>query len=238
MRSQLETTPPYSGADMVADANEALQSIATNFAGPTDPAAMAWPYATWADTANDLLKRRNAANTAWVTLGPLFYNAQNAIDEVAISALSYATTSGSAIEISGIPSWARRVTLSFSVVRISAASAILLRLGTSTSVETTLYNQTSAVLSAGTTNITAYDEAYVIATPAVPGDFISGVTTLTRYVDTNTWMISSQLRVGDTAVQVTAGRKSLSSNLTRVVLTTIAGTPTFNNGSVAISWEA
>lgn len=71
MRSQLETTPPYSGADMVADANEALQSIATNFAGPTDPAAMTWPYATWADTGNGLLKRRNAANTAWVTIGPL-----------------------------------------------------------------------------------------------------------------------------------------------------------------------
>lgn len=29
------------------------------------------PYMTWADTGNMLLKRRNAANTAWVTLGPL-----------------------------------------------------------------------------------------------------------------------------------------------------------------------
>lgn len=31
-----------------------------------------WPFMTWADTGNMLLKRRNAANTAWVTLGPLF----------------------------------------------------------------------------------------------------------------------------------------------------------------------
>lgn len=72
MRSQLETTPPYSGADMVADANDAFQTIATDFAGATDPAAMAWPYATWADTGNMLLKRRNAADTAWVSEGALF----------------------------------------------------------------------------------------------------------------------------------------------------------------------
>jgi|GEM_PF-6872167 len=71
MRSQLETTPPYSGADMVADANDAFQTIATDFAGATDPAAMAWPYATWADTGNGLLKRRNAANMDWVVEAPL-----------------------------------------------------------------------------------------------------------------------------------------------------------------------
>ncbi|QIM48997.1 hypothetical protein G9Q38_07285 [Pusillimonas sp. DMV24BSW_D] len=71
---QLNTTPPYSGADAVDDTNKALQTIATDFAGTTDPAGLdgCGPYCTWADTANGLLKRRNAADTAWVVEGELF----------------------------------------------------------------------------------------------------------------------------------------------------------------------
>lgn len=104
----LNTTPPYSGADLVDDVNDALQSLGTDFAGSTDPAAVGGvgPYMTWADTANGLLKRRNAADTAWVTIGKLLvdnsdaanidYNntasglsatdVEGAIDEVALKA--------------------------------------------------------------------------------------------------------------------------------------------------------
>lgn len=68
----IPTTPPLPGAALVDDVNDALATIATNFAGDTDPAALAPPYATWADTANGLLKRRNAAGTAWITLRKLW----------------------------------------------------------------------------------------------------------------------------------------------------------------------
>lgn len=51
---------------MVQDINKSNLSLATDFAGPDDPAAYAVPYSKWADTANGLLKRRNAANSAWV----------------------------------------------------------------------------------------------------------------------------------------------------------------------------
>lgn len=56
---------------MVQQVNGALETIATDFAGSTDPAAFAGAYMTWADTANQVLKRRNAANTAWVVIGNL-----------------------------------------------------------------------------------------------------------------------------------------------------------------------
>ena len=69
---QLSTTPPYPGLAMVQDANGALATIASDFAGGTDPAAFAGPNMTWADTNNNLLKRRNAAGTEWVTISPLF----------------------------------------------------------------------------------------------------------------------------------------------------------------------
>lgn len=69
--SQISNVPPLSGVDLVDQANKALQTIATDFAGADDPASTAWPYATWADTANNLRKRRNAAGTTWIVEGVL-----------------------------------------------------------------------------------------------------------------------------------------------------------------------
>lgn len=68
----IPTDPPLPGTSLVDRTNSALATIATDFAGDTDPAALAPPYATWADTANGLLKRRNAAGSAWVTLCKLW----------------------------------------------------------------------------------------------------------------------------------------------------------------------
>ncbi|CAB3663237.1 Uncharacterised protein [Achromobacter denitrificans] len=68
---QLSITPPQPGVVVFPALNDALQTIATDFSGDTDPAALAWPLSTWADTANNLIKRRNAAHTGWVTEGAL-----------------------------------------------------------------------------------------------------------------------------------------------------------------------
>jgi hypothetical protein len=62
----------YPGLAVIQDINKALATIATDFAGPDDPAAKAFAYCTWADTGNMLLKRRNAANTAWAIAARLF----------------------------------------------------------------------------------------------------------------------------------------------------------------------
>lgn len=68
---QITTTPPLPGLQLVQDMNKALETIATDFAGSTDPAAMAWAYSTWADTGTGTFKRRNSANSAWAIEGRL-----------------------------------------------------------------------------------------------------------------------------------------------------------------------
>lgn len=70
--TQITTTPPLPGLKLVQDLNKALQTLGTDFAGSSDPASLAWPYATWADTGTGTVKRRNAANSAWVIEGRLF----------------------------------------------------------------------------------------------------------------------------------------------------------------------
>lgn len=57
-------------ANLRADLNNALSAIATNHSGASAPSttfANQW----WYDTTNDLLKIRNEADTAWITVGTL-----------------------------------------------------------------------------------------------------------------------------------------------------------------------
>lgn len=73
--SQLPTTPPLPGTTAIPAINNALQAIATDFSGPNDPAAWAWAYSRWADTVNQVMKRRNDTNTGWVIESELFKRA-------------------------------------------------------------------------------------------------------------------------------------------------------------------
>lgn len=58
------------GAAVRSDLNDAFAAIATNNSNATSPATT-YAYQWWADTTSGLLKIRNAANSGWVTVGPL-----------------------------------------------------------------------------------------------------------------------------------------------------------------------
>ncbi len=58
------------GASVRADINAALAAIISQSSGATEPSTM-YAYQFWADTTLGLLKIRNAANSAWVTIGTL-----------------------------------------------------------------------------------------------------------------------------------------------------------------------
>jgi hypothetical protein len=56
------------GAAVRSDLNNALAAIVSNNSSSTEPATT-YAFQWWADTTNTLLKIRNAANSAWVTVG-------------------------------------------------------------------------------------------------------------------------------------------------------------------------
>jgi hypothetical protein len=58
------------GAAVRSDLNGQLAAIVSNNSGATEPATM-YAYQWWADTTAGLLKLRNAANNAWITIGTL-----------------------------------------------------------------------------------------------------------------------------------------------------------------------
>jgi len=58
------------GAAVRSDINGQLAAIVSNSSGTTEPATM-YAYQWWADTTTGLLKLRNGANNAWITVGTL-----------------------------------------------------------------------------------------------------------------------------------------------------------------------
>ena len=59
-----------SGAAFRADLNNGLAAIVSQNSGSTQPSTT-YAYQWWADTTTGLLKQRNAANNAWITIGTL-----------------------------------------------------------------------------------------------------------------------------------------------------------------------
>ena len=52
---------------MRSDMNSALQALATNSSGATAPSTT-YAYQYWYDTTTNILKMRNAANSAWINI--------------------------------------------------------------------------------------------------------------------------------------------------------------------------
>lgn len=58
------------GAAVRSDLNGGFAAIVSNNSGVTEPGTM-YAYQWWPDTTTGLLKQRNAANSAWITIGTL-----------------------------------------------------------------------------------------------------------------------------------------------------------------------
>ena len=66
------------GATVRADINNALLAISSTNSGSSEPSTT-YAYEMWVDTTGNLLKLRNGANSAWITLGVSVVDS-NAVD--------------------------------------------------------------------------------------------------------------------------------------------------------------
>ena len=78
------------GAAVRSDLNDALAAIVSNNSSATAPATT-YAYMWWPDTTTGLLKQRNAANSAWITIGTL------ASTNLGLASLAGATFTGDVI---------------------------------------------------------------------------------------------------------------------------------------------
>lgn len=248
-----------SGATVRADLNNVLSAIMSLNSGGTAPTTTA-AYMPWADTATGLLKIRNAANSAWITVGTLASanlglvvapttggttadqvlstngsGVQSWVDRMRlVRDTAKASTSGATVPFTGIPSWARRITLSLQGVSTSGTAGLQAQVGTSSGTVATGYLSASSSSTPTTSNSTTG----FLMTPAdiVAGAVMHGNITLVNMTG-NVWSATSTIARSDAAyVANSAGTISLAGTLDRILLTT-TGADTFDLGTVNIVYE-
>jgi len=150
-----------------------------------------------------------------------------------------ASTSGTSIDFTGIPSWVKRITIMYSGVSTNGTSNWLVQLGDSGGVENTGYLGVGTFLGA-TVAGSNYTAGFGFSVGGA-GHILHGSAVLTLLSSsTNSWTCMGSLGGTGTAagfIYSTAGAKSLSGTLDRVRLTTVNGTDTFDAGSVNVLYE-
>lgn len=150
---------------------------------------------------------------------------------------SQASTSGTAIDFTGIPSWTKRVTVMFNGVSTTGTSGFMVQLGDSGGVENSGYSGGALVQS----NI-----FHVVAAGiAVTGDasyftaatLVSGAVSFSQFSG-STWVASGNTFSSNNSwAWAIGGIKPLSAALDRIRVTTVNGTDTFDAGTINIMYE-
>jgi hypothetical protein len=150
-----------------------------------------------------------------------------------VSGTAVASTSGTSIDFTSIPSWVKRLTVMFNGVS-TTGSGILIQIGagsvtTSGYVSTcNQYNQTN-----GTNGISSTAGFAMYSSSA---DIISGIMTINA-LGSNIWINSFAGKRTTTECISGGGNVTLGGTLDRVRITTVNGTDTFDAGTVNIMYE-
>lgn len=153
------------------------------------------------------------------------------------AATMQATTSGTAANFTDIPSWVKRITVTFNGVSTNGTSPLLIQIG-SGSYDTSSYVGTVASLpNAAAIAAANFSAGFIVGSVVTAGSTISGIATLT-HIGSNVWVFNSVTGRGDEArAEVAGGQHTLSNTLDRLRLTATNGTDAFDLGNVNILYE-
>jgi len=148
------------------------------------------------------------------------------------SGTAVASTSGTSIDFTSIPSWVKRITVMIAGVSTSGTSPVRLQIGGG-SVETTGYESTSTVMNTANGTSTGGFDRYQTAA----ADITNGYYFL-LLIGSNQWVCVAQYALSTASNPGwISGRKTTATTLDRVRLTTVSGTDTFDAGTVNILYE-
>jgi hypothetical protein len=193
-----------------------------------------------ADGTMKLARGNNGATTQDVitvdTNGKVAF-AQGSAGSVLTSGTAIATTSGTSHDFTSIPSWVKRITVTFMGVSTSGTNNVQIQIGDSGGIETTGYLGT--VWSLAATGGTLLTASFGVTQTTTAAAVLHGLMTIVLSdTATNTWSASSIVgHSNSAALQLSGGSKSLTGTLDRLRLTTVGGTDTFDAGSINILYE-
>ena len=153
-----------------------------------------------------------------------------------VSGTAQASTSGTSIDFTGIPSWVKRVTVMFNGVSTNGTSLVQVQIG-SGSFTTSGYS--GGYTSQGATNTVTGGNlsAGFICAGGAATVIAFGQMTLFN-ITGNTWGASSLIGRSEAAATLTMGGSlALSGTLDRIRITTVNNTDTFDAGTINIMYE-
>jgi len=155
-----------------------------------------------------------------------------------VSGTAQASTSGTSIDFTGVPSWVKRVTVMFNGVSTSGTSLVQVQLGTGGTPTTTGYTCANGYINNanGTAVITATTG---FTTQGVSASDLRYGTMIFQNITGNTWMCGGGTMYSSVVPYFgsTSGVIALGGVLNLVRITTVNGTDTFDAGSVNILYE-
>ena len=155
---------------------------------------------------------------------------------VITSGTSQASTSGTAIDFTGLPSWVKRITVMFNGVSTSGTSVVLIQLG-SGSFTTSGYTGSGAGFAGAGSGYTLYTTGFGVGSDGNAAYTRQGSFLITNQTG-NSWICSGTCGMSDAArLQTSNGAVTLGGVLDRVRITTVNGTDTFDAGSINILYE-
>jgi hypothetical protein len=201
------------GINTIQDGTVTSSDLATSIALTGTPTA---PTAT-ARTNNTQL-----ATTAYV-------------DGKMVLSTSVATTSGTSIDFTGIPSWVKRITVMFNGVSTNGTSIVIVQIG-SGSLVTTGYASGHGIGGAGTAGYNS-TTGFGILAGASASHVIHGHMTITLFTG-NTYTSSHTTGYSDSNYHGGGGGTVTANGvIDRIRLTTVNGTDTVDAGSINIMYE-
>ncbi len=143
-----------------------------------------------------------------------------------------ASTSGTAIDFTGIPSWAKRITVMFNGVSTNGASHKLVQLGDSSGIKNTGYSGAGFATAGTPVN---YVNGFGVPSLGA-ADFHYGIFIISL-LGNNTYSCTYTIGLQTTTVFCGGFSKTLSATLDCIRITTVNGTDTFDAGSINIMYE-
>jgi hypothetical protein len=155
-----------------------------------------------------------------------------------LTSTAQATTSGTTLDFTTLPSWVKRITVMLIDVSTNGSSSPIIQLGTSSGIVTSGYVSSVSGGSSGMASATS-SSGFILqngnygASNTVTGSLVIS------YFGSNKWVAHGVFSnaTGSTSTQMCAGSKALSGTLDRIRLTAENGTDTFDAGSINILYE-
>jgi hypothetical protein len=150
------------------------------------------------------------------------------------SGTTQASTSGTSIDFTSLPSWVKRVTVMFNGVSTNGSSIPQIQLGTgSTTYTTTNYLGSAFSSSLATTNF----NSGALISPNNSAAILYYGSVIISTLGSNIWVFQGCLGRADANANFMGGQIELAATLTAVRITTVNGTDAFDAGSINILYE-